>query len=187
MHYAVITSIFKLIGSGHCLTCMRIDIVSSLKPLFCIYVIVGRTWLEHVNECKPLVFIDVLQPCPTYNDINTKEWFQGADNIDPHTGKTMPRTYKLEDTGYDGVVHNPDEINAKMGQVIEKSNEREDRIPIGVFYQNEHVPTYIERIAARIPNYVEYPPAIQKIADEDGKPVTNIDSLLNELRVDKSG
>ena len=25
---------------------------------------------------KGLSFIDVLQPCPTYNDINTKEWYE---------------------------------------------------------------------------------------------------------------
>ena len=134
---------------------------------------------------KGLAFVDVLQPCPTYNDINTKEWFQGLDNVDPHTGKTMPRTYKLEETGYDGVVHDPSEINAKMAQVIEKSNEWGDKIPIGVFYQNEHVPTYQERIAARIPNYMESPPALQQIADAGGKPITNIQKLLDDLRVDK--
>ncbi len=134
---------------------------------------------------KGLAFVDVLQPCPTYNDINTKEWFQGLDNVDPHTGKTMPRTYKLEETGYDGVVHDPSEINAKMAQVIEKSNEWGDKIPIGVFYQNEHVPTYQERIAARIPNYMESPPALQQIADGNGKPITNIQRLLDDLKVDK--
>ena len=31
---------------------------------------------------KGLAHADVLQPCPTYNDINTREWFQGQDNID---------------------------------------------------------------------------------------------------------
>ncbi|HEX2557991.1 MAG TPA: 2-oxoacid:ferredoxin oxidoreductase subunit beta, partial [Nitrososphaera sp.] len=134
---------------------------------------------------KGLAFIDVQQPCPTYNDINTKEWFQGLDNIDHHTGKAMPRMYKLEDTGYDGVVHSPDEINEKMAQVIEKSNEWGDRIPIGVFYQNEHIPTYQERIIERIPNYLSSPPAIQQIADENGKPVTNIERLLGDLKVDK--
>ncbi len=134
---------------------------------------------------KGLAFVDVLQPCPTYNDINTREWFQGLDNIDKESGKTMPRMYKLEDTGYDGVVHDPAELDEKMAQVIAKSNEWGDRIPIGVFYQNEHVPTYQERIVARIPNYLENSPASQEIADANGKPSTNIDALLNDLRVDK--
>ncbi|MFL6309251.1 MAG: 2-oxoacid:ferredoxin oxidoreductase subunit beta [Nitrososphaera sp.] len=132
-----------------------------------------------------LAFIDVLQPCPTYNDINTKEWFQGLDNIDAKAGKAIPRMYKLEETGYDGEVHSPEEINQKMSQVIEKSNEWGNRIPIGVFYQNEHVPTYQERIAARIPDYMENPPAQQQIADNEGRALTSIEKLLADLQVVK--
>jgi 2-oxoglutarate/2-oxoacid ferredoxin oxidoreductase subunit beta len=134
-----------------------------------------------------LAFIDVLQPCPTYNDINTKEWFQGLDNIDPKAGgKPMPRMYKMEEeTGYDGVVHSPDEINQKMSQVIEKSNEWGNKIPIGIFYQNEHVPTYQERITARIPDYMDNPPALQQIASKEGKSITSIDKLIADLQVDK--
>ena len=103
----------------------------------------------------------------------------------PFVRRAMPRMYKLEETGYDGVVHDPSEINQKMAQVIEKSNEWGDRIPIGVFYQNEHVPTYQERITARIPDYMENSPAAQAIADKDGNTITNIDRLLADLQVDK--
>ena len=135
-------------------------------------------------EHKGLAFVDVLQPCPTYNDINTKEWFQGNDLIDPNTKRTMPRIYKMEDQGYDGIVRDPSEMNEKMAKVIEKSNEWGNKIPIGVFYQNEHIPTYQERIAARIENYREDPPAKQQIADAGGKTVTNIERLLNDLKID---
>ena len=134
---------------------------------------------------KGLAFIDVLQPCPTYNDINTKEWFQGLDNISPETGKQIPRTYKLEDIGYDGIVHNDDELNAKMAQVIERSNEWGNRIPVGIFYQNEHIPTYEDRILSRINNYTESPPAKQDISDKENKPISNIGRLLDDLRIDK--
>jgi 2-oxoglutarate ferredoxin oxidoreductase subunit beta len=144
-----------------------------------------KNLIKKAIEHKGLAFVDVLQPCPTYNDINTKEWFQGLDNIDHDTGKAMPRMYKLEETGYDGTVHSPDEMNEKMAQAIERSNEWGDKIPIGVLYQNEHVPTYQERIIARIPNYMEYPPAMQQIADDKGRPITNIERLLNELKVEK--
>jgi 2-oxoglutarate/2-oxoacid ferredoxin oxidoreductase subunit beta len=136
-------------------------------------------------EHKGLAFLDILQPCPTYNDINTKEWFQGLDNVDPETGKQMPRTYKLEDTEYDGVIHEPEEINTKIAQVIERSNEWGSKIPIGIFYQNEHIPTYQERIVARIPNYMEYPPSKQHISDEHQIPVGSINNLLEALRADK--
>ena len=135
-------------------------------------------------EHKGLAFLDVLQPCPTYNDINTKEWFQGLDNINPKTGKQMPRTYKLEETGYDGIIHEPNEVNTKMAHVIEKSNEWGEKIPIGVFYQNEHIPTYQERIVARIPNYIDSPPAKQKILDQNKKPTAKLNKLLDDLKVD---
>jgi len=136
-------------------------------------------------EHKGLAFIDVLQPCPTYNDINTKEWFQGLDNINPESGKQMPRIYKLEEIGYDGVVYEPNEVNTKMAQVIERSNEWGNKIPVGIFYRNEHIPTYQERIVARIPNYIENPPSKQYISDLNNKPVAKINKLLDDLRVDK--
>ena len=135
---------------------------------------------------KGLAFLDVLQPCPTYNDINTKEWFQGLDNIDPNTGKQMPRTYKLEDTGYDGIIHSDDNLDNKMAKVIEKSNEWGDEIPIGIFYQNEYIPTYEDRIASRIDNYLTNPPAKQNISDSQKKPISTISKILEDLRVDNS-
>ncbi|MGI0039892.1 MAG: thiamine pyrophosphate-dependent enzyme [Nitrososphaera sp.] len=133
---------------------------------------------------KGLAFLDVQQPCPTYNDINTKEWFQGNDNIDPATNKVMPRIYKLDDIGYDGIVRDESEITGKMAGALEKAGEWGAKIPTGIFYQNELMPTYQERITARIPNYVEEPPARQNIADNDGKTATNIERLLSEHRVD---
>jgi 2-oxoglutarate ferredoxin oxidoreductase subunit beta len=133
---------------------------------------------------KGLAFLDVLQPCPTYNDINTKEWFQGLDNINPDTGRQIPRTYKLEETEYNGTIHSDDDLNAKMAKVIEKSNEWGDKIPIGIFYQNEHIPTFEDRIANRIDNYLASPPAKQSILNEQGKPTSSISQILEDLRID---
>ncbi|MGI8832118.1 MAG: 2-oxoacid:ferredoxin oxidoreductase subunit beta [Nitrososphaeraceae archaeon] len=140
--------------------------------------------IKKAIQHKGLAFLDVLQPCPTYNDINTKEWFQGMDNINPDTGRQIPRTYKLEETGYDGVVHSDDEINNKMATVVEKSNEWGDKIPIGIFYQNEHIPTFEDRIATRINNYRHSPPARQSIADQQNKPISSISKMLDDLRID---
>ena len=72
-----------------------------------------------------------------------------------------------------------------MAQVIEKSNEWNNKIPIGIFYQNEHIPTYQERIQARIPDYIENPPSKQAVSDQYNQTITSIDKLLAELRVDK--
>jgi len=133
---------------------------------------------------KGLAFLDVLQPCPTYNDINTRDWFAGMDNIDEMTKKPRPRIYKLEDTHYDPFVHidSPEEENEKLTQALIKSNEWEMKIPTGIFYQNEITTPYDERIAERIPNYLENPPAAQQITS-NGKPITDISKILDSLQV----
>lgn len=133
-------------------------------------------------EHKGLAFIDALQPCPTYNDINTKEWYGGEDRKDPKTGKPQPRLYKLDETGFDPIVHTEEEDLKKKLQAIEKANEWGDRIPIGVFYINDLEPTFIERIIHRIPFYLTEPPAKQKISDENGMSSADLTEFFEELK-----
>lgn len=157
------------------------------------YTFIARSYAYDVRHLKDtikkaiqhhgLALVIIQQPCPTYNDINTKEWYGGEDRIDPKTGKPMPRLYKLEETGYDGVVRNPEEAFQKYVAALTKAQEWGDKIPIGVFYQNELVPTYEERISKRIPTYLTNPPAKQAISDSSGKPVTSIRKMLEELKV----
>jgi 2-oxoglutarate ferredoxin oxidoreductase subunit beta len=132
---------------------------------------------------KGLALLDILQPCPTYNDINTKEWYSGEDRPDPETGKPNPRCYSLEATGYDPLVHNMDEDARKIDQAIAKSREWGDRIPVGVFYQNELIPTFEDRIDQRISGYKTKPPAKQTITTETGLSITSIDRMIEDLRV----
>ena len=133
---------------------------------------------------KGLAFLDVLQPCPTYNDINTRDWFSGEDRIDETTNKPMPRIYKLEETEYDPVVHfnNEDELNEKRTQAMVKSLEWDAKIPTGIFYKNELITPYTRRIIDKIPNYVENPAALQNIS-RNGESITNIDKILDTLKV----
>lgn len=158
------------------------------------FTFVARGYAYDVRQLKDLIiaavrhkglsFIDVLQPCPTYNDINTRDWFAGMDNIDEMTKKPRPRIYKLDETGYDPVVHidSPEEENTKLTQALIKSNEWDDKIPTGIFYKNEIIAPYDERIADRIPNYVENPPAYQEI-ESKGRPITDISKILDDLSV----
>ncbi|MBB5253864.1 2-oxoacid:ferredoxin oxidoreductase subunit beta [Sulfurisphaera ohwakuensis] len=145
------------------------------------YTFVARGYaydVKHLKELiksaikhKGLALIDVLQPCPTYNDINTKEWYD-------------KRIYKLETLpDWDPVVKKPEEVNEKIKKAIDKSLEWGDRIPIGIFYQNELVPSYEERIKANSPAYLDYTPAKQLI-EKEGKLTTIIDPLLKEREVD---
>lgn len=122
---------------------------------------------------RGLAFVDVLQPCPTYNDVNTREWYQA-------------RIYKLEEQpDWDPVVRVPseEEVVKKLWQAFAKAMEWGDRIPIGIFYKNEFVPTYEERISEHIPNYLKAPPALSPIAGPDGRPLTSIRALLEEKAV----
>ena len=131
---------------------------------------------------KGLAFIDCLQPCPTYNDINTKDWYAGEDRIDPKTGKAQPRLYKLEETGFDPVVHDLNEDFQKKMAAMDKAREWGDRIPIGIFYKNELQPTFTERITDRIPFYEKNPPAKQKISDQNGFSTADMQEFFNDLK-----
>ena len=133
---------------------------------------------------KGLSFLDVLQPCPTYNDINTRDWYAGKDLMD-EAGQRHSRIYKLEDTGYDPTVNYASnaEIEEHLSQALVKSLEWDNKIPIGVFYKNELIATYSDRIRDRLPNYLENPPAKQSISTSTGSPQTNISSLLDSMEV----
>jgi len=156
------------------------------------YTFVARSYaydVRHLKDCimqgiqhKGLAFIDVLQPCPTYNDINTKEWYAGEDRKDLTTGKPQSRLYKLEETGFDPVVHDETEDFRKRMAALDKSQEWGDRIPIGVFYKNEFEPTFIERITNRIPFYLKNPPARQEISDQKGTSIADLSEFLEELK-----
>lgn len=157
------------------------------------YTFVSRGYSYDVRHLKELMkkaiahrglaFLDILQPCPTYNDVNTKEWYSGEDRPDPKTGKPVPRYYLLEETGYDPVVHSQDEDVEKIDQALAKSREWGDRIPVGVFYQNELVPTYEDRISQRIQDYRASPPAKQIISTNTGRSTIDLEKMFEDLRV----
>jgi 2-oxoglutarate/2-oxoacid ferredoxin oxidoreductase subunit beta len=162
------------------------------------FTFIGRTYAYSTKHLKEIVkkavthkgfaLVDILQPCPTYNDINTKEWYGGEDRTDPVTKKPNPRPYELESTGYDGRITpmmSEDEVEKKTMQIIEKSREWGDKIPIGVFYQNETIPTYEERISARIASYLKVPPSGQNLAKTDGTSLVNLSSLAKQLAFEK--
>ena len=132
---------------------------------------------------KGLAFLDVLQPCPTYNDVNTRDWYTGVD-LANDSMERHSRIYKLEDTDFDPTVNYAGEVevNEKLSQALIKSLEWGDKIPTGVFYQNELVSPFSTRLTDKIPNYLENPPAKQIISDT-GSPNTDISKILDSLDV----
>ena len=131
---------------------------------------------------KGLSFVEILQPCPPYNNINTKDWYTGDDLKDPATGKPQPRLYKLQDTGFDPLVHEESEIFKKKVAGLEKAEEWGDKIPIGVFYQNPLKSTFQERFAKRIPFYLQNPPAKQALKDENGVSTVDLSEFMDDLK-----
>ncbi len=70
--------------------------------------------IERAIEHRGFSLVDVLQPCVTFNRLNTFEWYR-------------ERVYKLEETEYKPVARE---------KAFEKSLEWGKKIPIGVFYQS---------------------------------------------------
>lgn len=68
-------------------------------------------------------YIDVFQPCVTFNYLNTYDWFR-------------KRIYKLEDTGHD---------YTDRKKALEKSLEWGEKVPIGLFYKEERT-TYRDNL-----------------------------------------
>jgi 2-oxoglutarate ferredoxin oxidoreductase subunit beta len=80
--------------------------------------------IKQAIEHKGFSLVDVLQPCVTFNRLNTFKWYN-------------ERVYKLEETDY-----NPDDKT----KAFEKSMEWGDNIPIGVFYKREGKPTFEDNL-----------------------------------------
>jgi 2-oxoglutarate/2-oxoacid ferredoxin oxidoreductase subunit beta len=155
------------------------------------YTWIGRGYAYYVRHLVDLIqrairhpglaYLDVLQPCPTYNDLHTKDWFAGQDR----EGRG-PWLYDVEQTGYDPrLPEGADEEVAigKMTQFVAKAQEWDERIPIGVLLENLSRPTFEQRIAARIPSYRSAPPARRRIADVPGRPLTDLSSIFAELAI----
>jgi 2-oxoglutarate ferredoxin oxidoreductase subunit beta len=140
-----------------------------------------KNTIKQAIEHKGLAFVDCLQPCPVYNDINTKDWYAGEDRKDA-SGKPQPRLYKLEAVGFDPVVHDASEEFKKKVAGLEKAQEWGDKIPIGVFYKNELEQTFQERFAKRIPFYLQNPPAKQQLKDENGASLLDLSEFMDDLK-----
>ncbi|VEN73551.1 Pyruvate ferredoxin/flavodoxin oxidoreductase, beta subunit [Candidatus Desulfarcum epimagneticum] len=84
-----------------------------------------RFLIQKALEFKGLAMIDILQPCVTFNKINTFQWFK-------------KRVYDLAETDYDP----GDEIRAFEGEQTPEEN-----IPTGIIYTNPK-PSFTERIEA---------------------------------------
>lgn len=133
-----------------------------LLALACGYTFVARGYALDTKYLTEIIaqaiqhrgsaLVDVLQTCPTYNDLHTKGFYAGQI-------EGQPRLYRLDQTAYDPIVRNPEdsvEIAQKKAQALLKSQEPGGRIPLGVYYKLD-VPTYEDHLKAKIPGLQEKP------------------------------
>ncbi|MEB3799358.1 MAG: thiamine pyrophosphate-dependent enzyme [Desulfurococcales archaeon] len=139
------------------------------------YTFIARGYAYHVKQLKDIIkaaiqhkgtaLVDILQPCPTYNNVYTKEWYE-------------QRIYYVDqEENWNPVVEKPEELEAKMEQTIAKALEWDERIPLGILFQNKTVPEYLDRLKTRIPFITELPPYRQPI-EVDGKPIVDIAQIF---------
>ncbi|PIN79466.1 hypothetical protein COV16_04045 [Candidatus Woesearchaeota archaeon CG10_big_fil_rev_8_21_14_0_10_34_8] len=76
--------------------------------------------MKQAIEHPGFAYIDIMQPCVTFNKKNTYDWFK-------------QRVYKLEESGHDF---------SDRDEAMKKANEwnayADDNIPIGLFYKKDH-------------------------------------------------
>src|ERR671923_297517 len=155
------------------------------------YTWIARGYAYHVRQLVELIqraishpglaYLDVLQPCPTYNDLHTKDWFAGKG-----LEHGEARVYEVEQEGYDPVIpEGADDAMAcsKMMQFMAKAQQWGGRIPIGVLFEKRALSSFEQRIATRIPSYRSAPPARRLIADERGHPTTDLRAIFAELAI----
>ncbi len=156
------------------------------------YTWIGRSYAfdgKHMKEMikqaiqhQGMALLDIFQPCPTYNDLHTAEWFNAKVK---EGGETMPRIAKLEELGYDGVVKDPtnaEEVAQKRNKAYEVAYSSGARIPVGLFYQIK-LPTFSERLQAQVPVLAKTAAAKIQYEDATHLPTTDLTKVFDSLSV----
>lgn len=170
------------------------NIQMKLNPLMMAYASgftwIGRGYSYDVKQLVELImaaiehpglsFLDVVQPCPTYNNLHTRDWFAGKDLED-----TRPRVRPLPDDHDPLIKADDDEETAwrRTRRFMEASILWGDYIPTGVFMENRSVNSFAARIRARMQSYAEMSPAHKPIAESDGTSNVDLTPVFDELAV----
>ncbi len=83
-----------------------------------------------------LAYLDVLQPCPVYNDLHTEAWY---------AGNGQPRLYDLAGAGHDALIPaggDAREAAAVRAGAFARAQEWGERVPLGVFLRDLSQPLF---------------------------------------------
>lgn len=120
--------------------------------------------IKRAVQHKGAAVVDILQPCVTYNDLYTTQWYR-------------KRVYNLDAEGsWDPVVRDPVERGEKLARALSLAWEWGDRIPVGVFYEDKVKDTILDRIESFIPGY-RLKPASKQVITRDGRPVIDTETF----------
>lgn len=86
-----------------------------------------KTMIKEAVSHKGFALLDVLQPCVTFNKLNTYDFF-------------TKRCYKLQDVG-----HDPSDKSKALEKAMEDQKLNYEKIPVGIFFK-ELRPTYEESL-----------------------------------------
>ena len=136
--------------------------------------------IQNAIKHKGSSFLEILQPCPVYNNLHDKQWYEDNGITD------YPRIYSLEDEGYDAVV--PEDANKslrdkKFTESVMKSLEWGERIPTGLFYRDLSAVELTQQINLQKPSYFSLPPAKQPLTDKNNKNSFDIQKLFSDLKI----
>lgn len=131
-----------------------------------------------------MAIVDILQPCPTYNDLHTKDWY---DQSIAMNGAQAPRVYDIEAEGYCGKVQNAQdtaEWQRKEQEALKliRTPDPNGRTAVGVYWEVIK-PTYMERLYPMNPQLKERAVCKAPIADANGKPLADLSATYEEFRV----
>ena len=130
-----------------------------------------------------LAFIEVLQPCPTYNDLHTREWYEAED-----AGDGSPRLYRLAESDYQGCIlpgATVNDANSIRQNCYAKVLEWGVHIPIGVFLQDLDTPVAAHGIPAEKGRAEHLQNAIDDARNNSNEPSqVDIESCYGALKID---
>lgn len=147
---------------------------------------VGRGYAYAVEELAGLIaqaithpgtaFLEVLQPCPRYNNLHDKHWYGSR-----LYSLQADAEYLYRVTGQADAGPPPPQI---LQGALQRAQEWGERIPTGVFYAEPDRPAFGELVQQLQPAYDRYPPARQPVCDAAGAPRVDMTQLLDSFRVE---
>lgn len=142
------------------------------------FTFIARGYAYHTDKLKEMIkaairhpgtaLVDVLQPCPTYNNIMTAKWYE-------------ERIYYIdeEEPDYDPYINKPEELSEKMPRILAKATEWGDRIPLGIIMVDKTKEPLEMRLEKLAPGYLDSPPA-KRPMDLKGRPIIDLLSTFSD-------